>query len=163
MPLHHDPYANVLILPCDLSESDEPLVNTADVLRQIRARRPKALMVWLDANDLEARAELISEIHQRCPQMTLIALADNHDEQSERAARVAGASYYFPLTNENDHRHLETALSELGIQLSASATGEHTGLSPPRRASRQPRSRASPAQPPPTPQARGRPPRLFRR
>ena len=161
MSLQYEPQANVLILPGDSPESDEPVVNTADVLRQIRTHHPKALLVWLDANDLEARAELISEIHRRCPKVALIALAGDHDDELERSARIAGASYYFPLINENDQRVLNEALSDLGIALPTPTS--HSGLSPPRRLGRQPRSRESPAPAAPTPQARGRPPRLFRR
>jgi hypothetical protein len=77
-----------------------------------------------------------------------VALAGEHDERIERAVRIAGAAYYFPLADGFDRDLLHSALHAIGI-----------GPAPP--AARPPRFDGSSA--PPRPQARGRPPDVSRR
>lgn len=155
MRLEFEPKARVLIVANDSPDSTNEVDNeAAEVFRQVRLHRPKALLIWIERRDIEKRTALIAEARRRCPHVPLIALGVEHDEQLERAVRVAGVAYYFSLVSESDHQLLAQALETLGIE--PTAIPANTGLSPP---VQQPRTRASPA---PEPQARGRPTRLFR-
>jgi hypothetical protein len=144
MRLEYDPNTNVLIV----AEGDAPeaTFTTGDVLRAIRVNTPKTVLVSIAPGRIDEPCALIAEVRRRCPNVPLIALASKHDERTERAARAAGAAYYFPLAHEFDRAPLDEALAALGIELG--------GPAPPRLRGRR-RSRASPS--------RDRPPRLSRR
>lgn len=119
-----------------------------DALRHIHHRQPRALFVCAGREQLEATAALIDELRRRRPQLPLLAITGGHDDAVERAVRVAGAAYYFPLDGMSDERLLRRALMSVGIW-------PVPLLAQPGRF--RPRSRASP----PEPRARGRPRRSF--
>ena len=85
------------------------------ILRQIHREQPRALLVWIDASDTIARAELIAELRRRRPQLPLIALANESNARLEQAARIAGASFYFPMVGSADELLLSQTLGALGI------------------------------------------------
>ena len=85
------------------------------ILRQIHREQPRALLVWIDASDTVARAELIAELRRRRPRLPLIALASESNARLEQAARIAGASFYFPMAGAADELLLSQTLGALGI------------------------------------------------
>lgn len=103
------------------------------ILRQIHREQPRALLVWIDASDTVARAELIAELRRRRPQLPLIALASESNARLEQAARIAGASFYLPMTCPADETLLSQTLGALGIDppVPRESSGEHSGLPPP--------------------------------
>jgi hypothetical protein len=144
MRIDYDPNTNVLIIADAGDAAAGASPTTGDVLRAVRVNKPKTVLVSIAPGRLDAPCGLIEELRRRCPGVPLIALASRHDEHTERAARAAGAAYYFPLADESDRAPLDEALAALGIEL--------RGPAPPRLPGRR-RSRASPSR---------RPPRLSR-
>src|SRR5688572_2610500 len=155
MRIDYDPDSNVFFVAEDSAGAESH--TTGDVLRAVHTEKPKGLLVTISPEHLEEPVALIAQLHRRCPRMPLIALTARHDDRTERAAREAGAAYYFPLAGEADRTQLYEALAALGI-------GCHTtgGPAPPPRPRR---SRASPSRDAPSRDAPSRdaPRRAFRR
>lgn len=100
-----------------------PLLMVEDsgaALRQIMLMQATAVIVLVTENETaDASASLIVDLRHRRPELPVIALTDEHDEDIERALRAAGASAYF------------AGLSD-GI-VAALALRVHSGCSPPQK------------------------------
>jgi len=112
MRTDYDPNAKVLFVAAD--GGGEPRT-TGDVLRAVHSEKPRGLLVSISPQHVDEPVELIAQLHRRCPHVPLIALTARHDDKIERAARAAGAAYYFPLASEADRTRLNDALVALGI------------------------------------------------
>ena len=99
-----------------LTIGQDDSIEIGPILRRIHLEQPRALLVWLDSSDAAMRGELIGELRRRRPAIPLIALTSEPHARLERIARVAGASFYFPMTSVEDQRLLSQTLLTLGIE-----------------------------------------------
>lgn len=115
--------------------------NPGDALRRVHHFDPGVLLVCASAKRIDDVSALIDAVRQRRPQLSQLAVAATHDERVERAVRAAGASHYFAIDSEADRSLLRSTLVVLGV-MDEAPHAPHSGLSPPRRAARSPRTRA---------------------
>lgn len=106
----------------------ERVVSPGDALRLIHRLAPGVAVVCLGRERLAESAPLIEAIRARRPRLPLVAITTEHEESVERAARTAGAGYYFALDEAADATLLRSTLEALG----ASRGPDEPDLPPPR-------------------------------
>jgi len=104
------------------------VVAPGDALRLIHRQAPGVVVVYLGSERLAESALLIEAIRARRPQLPLLAITTEHRETVERAARAAGARYYFAIDEAADATLLRSTLAALG----ASRRPDEPELPPPR-------------------------------
>jgi hypothetical protein len=102
--------------PLLLTIGPDDSLEIGPILRRIHREQPRALLVWLDSSDAATRGELIGELRRRRPSLPLLALTSEPHARLEQVARIAGASFYLPMTCADDQRLLSQTLLTLGIE-----------------------------------------------
>lgn len=93
------------------------------VLRPLHLNPPDAMFVCTSPAQMLAGASLIEQLRRRRPQAPILAIAQHHDEQLERAVRSAGASCYCLLHSEHRELLLRHAMEAIGLVRSPVAMG----------------------------------------
>lgn len=92
------------------------ICNAGQALRLIFRSKPAAVLVCAaEPPRLAESAAMIGVLHERRPDLPLLAVAGRHEESIERSVRSAGAGYYFALDSESERRLLSRALESLGF------------------------------------------------
>jgi len=145
--------ADALYRLSDQDDSRErfPLVVTdklSHALRSVHRYQPRAVIVCASREHLGKTSTLIEQLHRRRSHDPVLAIVGKHDDQVERAVRIAGATHYFPIESASDARAIGDVIGGASIRVSVSTLGRQRSVK---------RSRASP----PAPRSRGHPHSSF--
>jgi hypothetical protein len=122
--------------------------SAGEAMLRIHQHQPRAAVVCAGQSHLDETSVLIDTLRIRRPELSLLAITDSHNQTIERAVRIAGATYYFPLDSSSDEKLLRETLSSAGLIPTVTIGKAVRSLK---------RSRASP----PQQRSRGHPRRTF--
>jgi CheY-like chemotaxis protein len=110
---------NLIRIASDTNEIGDRSIHVVngpgEALRLIHRHEPSLLFFWVGSERLGDSAALIEALRRRRPQLPVLAITPQHDENVERAVRAAGAGHYFALDGDADPLLLRRTLVALGF------------------------------------------------
>jgi hypothetical protein len=92
---------------------------------------PDVLCACVGVDRVGLAGVVLHALHQRRPELTVVAVAREQDADLERVVRASGASVYLPISGETDETLLRDTIESLTSISPRGHPPNHTGLSPP--------------------------------
>lgn len=100
-------------------------------LRLVHRLAPGVVCACVGVDRLAHAEAVLDALHQRRPELPVVAVSRVHDAELERVVRAAGVALYHPLSGQNDGALLRDSMESLASISPRGHPPNHTGLSPP--------------------------------